>query len=293
MSPIFYADSNIKKRLFQLEFYKTNATIELLKSSVLVSISGLFRIYLAALLLGTQVNMSSCFAGFLIIYSVYTMDRTMGSKEDDINRGELQGSSHVVGLTMVLITFTTGGLILAKEGLLVYAFLPFVTGYLYSKGLKIRNRSLRLKGGLGVKNIVVGLTWGIFISVLTGSTYKNFLPVFLLYGVKTFINSAIDDFKDVKGDTLAGIKTLPVRLGARNTRNFLLGLHLLSHLILGIALLKGVIAFEPLIIIGSVICGLICILKYTNEEKYLSGYLGLTVFKDGESTLIAGLLSIC
>ena len=168
-----------------------------------------------------------------------------------------------------MLTFVIGSYILAKEGMLVLAFIPFVTGFLYSKGIKIGKFSLKLKGGLGVKNFVVGLTWGAFISGLAGSTCGSMIPivlVFTFFGVKLFVNSAIYDFKDIKGDTLAGIKTLPVSLGARNTRNFLLGMHLLSHLILGIALINGILAFEPLIILYSFICGLICIQNYTKSD---------------------------
>ena len=89
------------------------------------------------------------------------------------------------------------------------------------KVLKSENVALKLKGGLGVKNFVVGLTWGAFIAGLAGSNCGNMIPmvlVFTFFGVKLFVNSTIYDFKDVKGDTLAGIKTLPVSLGERNTR---------------------------------------------------------------------------
>jgi len=271
-----------------------NATLNLLKSSILVSISGAFRIYLAALLLGTQVNLLTCAAGFLIIYSVYTLDRTLDSKEDLINREELTGLSKQTGLTLVIVTFLLGSIGFANEGLLVYAFLPFVTGYLYSKGIKIGKYFLRLKGGLGVKNIVVGVTWGLCTVGVAG--LSNNLPavliVLLLFGVKTFVNSVLDDFKDVKGDCLAGIKTLPSCYGTKKTREILLGVHLLSHAVLLAALFKGVVEFEPVIIMGSLVCGLVCILGYTKEKR--SNQL-VTFFKDGESSLITGflILSFC
>lgn len=265
-----------------------NPTIELLKSSILVSISGIFRVYLAALLLQTEVSLLTCLAGGLIIYSVYTLDRALGSKEDNINRKELDGSKKEIGLAVSIVTFLMGSYGLAIEGLLSIAFLPLATGFLYSRGIKIGKFQLKLKGGCGVKNIVVGITWGIFIVGVAGAACKHVISivlVFILYGIKVFVNSVIDDFKDVKGDALIGLKTLPLCLGENNTRNFLLGLHLLSHLILIIALIYGVLAFEPLIIACSLLCGFICILKYTNEEKYISGKEGLTILKDGESSL--------
>ncbi|AKB73799.1 UbiA prenyltransferase family protein [Methanosarcina lacustris Z-7289] len=218
----------------------------------------------------------------------------MGAEEDTVNRKELKGSNKKVGLTVSLLAFIIGTYILAKEGILILAFIPFITGYLYSKGIKIGRFALKLKGGLGIKNIVVGLTWGIFIAGLAGSECGNLVPivlVFIFFGVKLFINSAIYDFKDIKGDTLAGIKTLPVSLGKRKTRNLLTAMHLISHLALGIALIHGVLAFEPLIVLYSFICGLICIQTFTNteDEKLLYRKLERTILVDGESTSILGL----
>ena len=264
---------------------------------MLVAFSGALRIHIAFLLLQIHSSIFTCIAGGLVIYSVYTLDRALGSEEDMINRKELSGSRKEIGLAVSIVTFVIGSYVLAKEGMLALAFLPLVTGFLYSKGIKIGKFALKLKGGLGVKNFVVGLTWGAFISGLAGSTCRSMLPillVFTFFGVKLFINSTIYDFKDIKGDTLAGLKTLPVSLGAQNTRNFLLGLHLLSHLILGISIINGVLAFEPIIILYSFICGLICIQNYTKTDdvESRSRKLERTILVDGESTSIVGLRTI-
>lgn len=280
----------IVRRVFQSNF----ATLELLKSSILVSLSGIFRVYLAGVLLQTEVSVLTCLAGGLIIYSVYTLDRALGSEEDMINRGELTKSSKKVGLIVTLFSFLAGAYLFSKEGILALAFLPFVTGYLYSKGIKIGRYSLRLKGGLGVKNLVVGFTWGLSIVGTACHDVSNFIPlviVFILYFGKTFCNSVLDDFKDLKGDSLAGLQTLPVCFGKKRTRKFLLGIHLIIHLITGFTLLCGYIAFEPVIIVCSFVFGIICILEYTKGSKYRGlGKIGRTVFKDCESPIIAILL---
>lgn len=274
-----------------------NATLELLKSSILVAFSGALRIHLAFLLLHIQSSILTCIAGGLIIYTVYTLDRALGSEEDSVNRTELNGSNKKVGLIVSLLAFFIGTCILAKEGLLALAFIPFITGYLYSKGIKIGRLALKLKGGLGIKNIVVGLTWGIFIAGLAGSGCGDLVPivmVFIFFGVKLFINSAIYDFKDIKGDSLAGIKTLPVSLGARKTRTLLIAMHMLSHMAIGISLIHGAVAFEPLIILYSFVCGLICIQKFTYSkgEEFLSQNIERIFLVDGESTSITGLRMI-
>ncbi len=282
------------KRKNTKEYRHKNSTLELLKSSILVAFSGALRIHIAFLLLKIHSSLFTCIAGGLVIYSVYTLDRTLGSEEDIINRKELSGSRKEIGFAASILTLFIGSYVLTKERMLTLAFLPFITGFLYSKGIKIGRFALKLKCGLGVKNFVVGLTWGAFISGLAGNTCKSIVPivlVFTFFGIKLFVNSIIYDFKDVKGDIYAGIKTLPVCLGAHNTRNFLLKLHLLSHLMLGIAIINGVLAFEPLIILYSFICGLICIKNYTKSNEEVSSFQKVerTILVDGESTSIVGL----
>jgi len=125
----------------------------LLQSSLLISISRTFRIYLASLLLGSSVSLALCLAGGLIIYSVYTLDRALGCKEDLINRSELNDSCRDIGIIVSVVTcLMIGSVVFLKYGIIWLAFFPFVTGYLYSKGLQLYGFNLRLKAGLGVKN---------------------------------------------------------------------------------------------------------------------------------------------
>lgn len=281
--------NNQKYLLFIINFvqsYINTATLNLLTSSMLVSISGAFRVYIASLLLGTHVTPLVCIAGGLVIYSVYTLDRALDSEEDLINRKELCGSCKEMGFAASLLSFFVGCFIFSKNGILILAFIPFITGVLYSKGIKIGKRNLKLKGSLGVKNIVVGITWGVCTAGVAGY-HSNFLPlaiVFLLYGVKTAINSIIDDFKDVKGDTHTGIKTLPACLGELKTRKALLSMHILSHMIIIVALVYNIIAFEPVIIIYSFICEIIYIRKYTNETA-INKTRGKCLLMDGEAAI--------
>ncbi len=290
---VYANNNNIIKKYINL--FSENATLHLLTSSILVSISGMFRVYIAALLLQTHVSVLTCIASGLIIYSVYTLDRTLDSEEDKINRVELAGYNKKIGLAVIIITFLAGTYIFYEEGVLLFAFLPFVTGFLYSKGITLGKYSLRLKGSYGVKNLIVGLIWAIFITGIAGYQKYNLLAsaaVFLFYGAKVFINSVIDDFKDIKGDTLAGIKTLPVTLGEYKTRELLLGFHIFSNLILAVALVSGLIEYYPIVVLCSLICGGFCIVHYTNYNNYVSGKLGLSISKDGESALTALLICI-
>ncbi|MDW7731586.1 MAG: UbiA family prenyltransferase [Methanolobus sp.] len=273
------------------------ATLHLLKSSMLVSISGAFRIYIAFLLIQTECVSLHCIAGALIIYAVYTLDRAMDTEEDAINRTELKGASSKTALFISLICFIIGAFILATGGLLAIAFLPLVTGYLYTKGLTLGKFKLRLKGSMGVKNTVVGLTWGAFIAGIAGASAENILPtllVFLFFGTKLFVNSAIYDFKDVKGDFMAGIRTLPVTLGEKKTRVLLFCMHLVSHSTLMLFLLNGTIGFEPVVLSYSLLAGIMTIKKFTRpvDIESRNRQTKRLFLVDGESSSIVGLRSI-
>lgn len=272
-------------------------TLHLLNSSTLVSISGALRIYIAFILLQLQCNILSCIAGGLVVYSVYTLDRALDSEEDAVNRSELKGARRDIALFVCLLTFLIGAYLLFRDGLLLLAFLPLVTGFLYSKGIKVGKHHLKLKGGLGVKNLVVGVTWGAFIAGIAGWYAESILPVlavFLYFGIKLFVNSSVYDFKDIKGDALAGIKTLPVSLGEQKTRDILLSIHLISHSLLSVLIMVGLVGYEPIVLVYSFIAGLVCITKFAapvETESKNRLYKRLFVV-DGESSVIVGLKAV-
>jgi len=280
------------KIILSTDLYKNLfPTINLLNSSVLVSLSGALRIYIASLLLLGTMNILNCLAGGLIVYAVYTLDRALEPAEDAINRSELKGANKKLALFVCLITFAVGCYILNSSGLLLIALMPLVAGYLYSKGLNIGRIKLKLKGGLGVKNLVVGITWGTFIASIAGVGLETILSVFLVffyYGSKLFINSTIYDFKDVKGDLMAGIKTLPVSLGEKNTRRLLLTLHIGSHLLLISAILMHLLAFEPVVVTYSLAIGLLYIFRLTKnrENETPLGKIERLFLVDGEAASI-------
>jgi 4-hydroxybenzoate polyprenyltransferase len=265
------------------------ATINLLNASTLVAISGAFRLFIAVLFLGTEPRVLAYIAGGFVIYAIYTLDRALECKEDTINKSELTGSRKDIALLASISAFIIGIFILFKEGLYVLPFLPLVVGYLYSKGIKICRFNLKLKGGLGVKNLVVALTWGTFITGIAGKSVDNIIPlifVFSFFSSKVFINSVIYDFKDVKGDSLAGIRTLPVQLGEKKAVAFLLTLHIMIHLGMLVAVVMRFIMFEPIILLYSFIAGIICITYYSvaTEAEAKTRKRIREFLVDGEST---------
>jgi 4-hydroxybenzoate polyprenyltransferase len=265
-----------------------NSTLKLLTISIFISISGIFRVYLSYIILNSNINLLICLGSGLIVYSVYTLDRVLSTKEDEINQIELMGSNKKIGLAVSSLTFIVGCYIFASVHRLEIALFPFIVGYFYNKGLNFGKYSIKLKGSYGIKNLVVGITWSIFIVGSTGYSFGlPLLVVFLFMCSKSFINSTINDFKDVDGDILSGLRTLPIALGKQKTRNLLLGLLVFSNLVLYASMVREIISFNYTILICSIACGLFGIFSYENTLSWFSKGI-----RDGESliTILANIL---
>lgn len=248
-------------------------TLRLLNSSTIVAISGGLRVHIAFLLAGIEPNIMIYFGIGLIIYAVYTFDRSLGSKEDAINKCEFIEARRRTAIIACIIAFLAGALILAGENIYFASFFPFIVGYIYSKGIRIGKFKLKLKGGMGGKNIVIGLTWGGTMASAVSKWTENTteISIFLFFAVKLFIYSTLNDFKDVKGDSAAGIKTLPVCLGKDRVRKMLMILCLLLHIGMVVSLFMGFIKPELVILGYSFIVGITCTYFYISafETKEL------------------------
>lgn len=273
-------------------------TIRLLCASILVATSGVFRIHIAFLFLGIIPKIMIYFAGFLVIYATYTLDRALGCEEDRINRKEVESSRRDIAIVISTISLILGSLLFFKEGLLFIAVLPFAIGYIYSKGIRIGSCSLKLKGNFGVKNLTVSLTWGIFISGIAQRWASSEIVLFFVFPffvTKSFINTVIYDFRDIEGDVAAGIKTLPICLGVEKTRILLQVMHIVLHLWMAIAMLLSFIKSEITLFFTVWLAGMLYTCFYTtsppaNEPKIRKIIRDLLV--DGEFIIAVSLRTI-
>jgi len=249
-------------------------TLELLSIAILTGIVGAFIAYVAFLAIGVKTNPLVLVGFCLIVYSVYTLDRTLEAEEDKINR-KIENINKKIALSIVIFAWIVGILILLSSGLVLSIALfvglwPFIIGFFYSKGVKIGRFYLRLKHGLGVKNFVVALTWTSTILGLAYPWIKNssqLISLFLFFFFKVFINTTIYDYKDIKGDAIAGIRTLPVFFGEEKTRILLYILHFILHSIIAIFIFLGSVKFDRLIWVYSWLVGTLYIGIYADSKK--------------------------
>lgn len=247
-------------------------TIRLLNSSTVVAISGALRLHIAFLLGGIAPRIPEYIAFALIVYATYTLDRTLECKEDSINRSDLAGANKNTGMIACIATFLSGAAILMHDGIWVAPIFPFIVGYIYSHGIRIGTCSLRFKGGTGVKNAVIGITWGGTIAIIANQWCASIVTIsviFLFFTLKVFITSCVNDFKDIKGDMAAGIRTLPARFGEGLTKTILITILLGSYGIILYALLYAVIQEEWILMSVGFLIMFVFLLIYTSsfEQK--------------------------
>ncbi|MDH7593207.1 MAG: UbiA family prenyltransferase [Methanomicrobiales archaeon] len=246
---------------------------------------------MAFLLSGIAPSANPCIASALVIYAVYTLDRTIPCAEDRVNQLGCWNADRRAGVVVCATAYAAGALLFAWDGLLLVPLLPLITGYLYTRGVSIAGRSLKLKRGAGVKNLVIGLTWGASIALVIAHWASNAIVpccILLFFGVKLFINSTLFDMKDMEGDLSAGIRTIPACLGVRRSRLLLAFLSLILHLAMALLIFQGYIRPESIIIGYSGLIGVLFISLYSVEWEHqtegVKRYLR-QLFIDGESTL--------
>jgi 4-hydroxybenzoate polyprenyltransferase len=254
----------------------TTPTLRLLNSSSVVAIAGGLRLNIAFLLAGLNMRIPEYFAFALIIYATYTLDRALDCKEDAINKSELVGANGTIGILACTVAFIIGTGILFQDGIYLAPFFPFIVGYIYTHGLRIGPYTLKLKGGAGMKNIIIGITWGGTIALIVShwcSAATTVLVIFFFYAIKLFITSCVNDFKDVPGDLAAGIRTLPACLGENRTKEVLLFMNVTLHAIMVYAILFHVIGNEWVILVYSLLINTSFLMIYSSSFEQCSQVL--------------------
>jgi len=267
-----------------------NPTLYLISSACIVGFSGGLRLYLAFLLAGLYPNVVLAVAAALIIYATYTLDRSLENKEDAVNLAEISHANKKLGIAVSAITAATGAFLFFSKNFYLAPLFPFIVGFLYSKGIPLGKKTIKLKGGCGVKNIVIGITWGGTIMLIVWSI-GAVLPAVLIglyFGMKLFINSTIFDMKDIRGDLAAGIRTLPVALGEYRLRMLLIAIFIIQHVIFLGAMVVGILTFQlPLLLVSFISSGITLALynpAFETNEMWIKKKFR-TIFIDGESTI--------
>ena len=199
-------------------------------SSIWIGVTGFFVTYISYTLLGLAPNITACFIVFLVVFSVYSLNKFTDTDEDEINMPErirfISHRKNVVLLSAlsayvlsIILTF------LVKPSAVPIVFIPLITNAVY--GSKLMPWIPRFKDIPVMKNVFVALSWALVVVLLPAvgtidPLNRIEIIVFYFVLVKCFINTVLFDLRDVNGDLEMGIETMPVILGVRKTLDVLL-----------------------------------------------------------------------
>ena len=244
-------------------------------------------LYISFLLFEVALKPILLCAMFLVVYSVYSLNRLTDQEEDAVNAPER--SVFVKGNERFLLAVAIASYILALAlgwienpfAALILIF-PLITGIAYSKNIFSVVGIPRLKDIFLVKSLAVASSWAVcaaFLPVLyLSGDFIKLGFIFPFFFIKMFINTVLFDVRDVKGDTLNGVKTIPVVIGIKRTRQVLLILQ--SLLVVWLVLFSEIFSKYCVILTVSMIYGYLYILYFCTTSDH--GKMSWDVLVDGE-----------
>lgn len=222
----------------------SNLLVSLATTGVAVSTILLADLSLAPLPLGIV---------FAVTLFVYSFNRLADRSEDERNvpgraafvrrYGRILFALGVVLYLAVVVVALLGGV----PGAPALA-IPAVVAVLYSV--------VGLKRVLLVKNLMVGLSWGL-IPLGVGVYYevlwtRDILFMFAFVTTMVTVAAAVFDIKDIDGDRAEGIRTVPLVLGVGRTRQLAAGASLTVGLVVAGLLLAGLLTPPYTVLLGFV-----------------------------------------
>ncbi|WP_321421977.1 UbiA family prenyltransferase [uncultured Methanobacterium sp.] len=280
-------NSNFKffKRFFRIKRF----FIILTSSSVFIAINGCLKTSFSFYLYGTPLSYSLILSTFLVIYSVYGINKITDAEADQLNapeRSDLISSHEKLFKYTIVSAYVLAviiGLLYGWKVLLIFLF-PLLAGMIYS--IKITPRIPRLKDIFAVKSLIVALSWTVGNTFLPIVGYDIntmvILLIFYLFFIKSFINTVLFDLMDVEGDRETGTRTIPVVMGKLHTIKLLLVLNSTLLIMVHISMVYGLFQILIIPLIFCIIYGYSYILYFSRNKNRLQ----MDILVDGEWILI-------
>ena len=244
--------------------------------------------------LGLPLDVLSMLMVFFPALFVYTLNRQSDQDIDALNVPAR--TKFVVQNGWIVLVFATGGFF----SLLTYAFMTnfqvfllfaivFILGLFYSFPILYPLRNIlgfeRFKDRLGVKNALISAMYGgaVLVPVVNAHaaiTHVVLLLFFFIF-IRLFIISVLFDFRDVKGDAIKNINTIPIVFGKEKTFLFLHALNILTLVIFAIIAFYHVVSalFGAMVLI-TFLFSLYYLLESEKENADLHHLCGVMIEAD-------------
>ncbi len=197
-----------------------------------MGLQGVGMVYFSSVVQGIPLGLPVIAIALLVPFSVYNMNRKTDEEEDSVNHPNrfrftkrfmkpLEYAAYTAYALAVLIALQFGMVAV------LLTLVPMLAGILYSVPILPRCVGYRrLKEIPVMKNLVVCSSWGaigvLLPCVAAGAPVTLAtvlcLVVFVSWG---FNASALPDMRDIEGDALSGVRTIPVLIGIEKTRTLL------------------------------------------------------------------------
>jgi 4-hydroxybenzoate polyprenyltransferase len=231
--------------------------------------------HFSSLLYGLKIDPRISLISFLLTFSVYNLNKVTDKTEDFVNRPEIASKSTKYFLFPSLAALTVSFYLCFQIGLkaLFVLFSTFIIGFMYS--VKMTESIPRLKEIVGVKSLMVALSWGVTGSVLPACTQQveglKIILAFIYIFIQLLVNTVLCDVRDMDGDKTSGMDTIPLVLGLENTKRLLIGVNSLLIPWLIYCMINGLFMnYVPALLFG-IIYGYIIIYTFSrsNSDKLL------------------------
>lgn len=270
----------------------------LMYSSIYLSIAAAAMACISCTLQGIEILPICAGIMFFVTYSIYNMNRKTDENEDVINHAARYSFTkkyeHPL-LCSAICAYGFAVILAAGCGVttLLVTIIPLVCGIAYSIPLLPHgNRYRRFKEIPAVKNLVVSIAWALPPALLPGYVSGSNPGVMagitgLLFFTLVFINTTVFDMRDIRGDSLAGVRTIPVILGVKKTKILLTVANLVLGMVVILISMKIIPRAETIVLVFGVIYaqGYIVLFQEVATKNVLCDLIA-----DGQFIVFGGLL---
>jgi 4-hydroxybenzoate polyprenyltransferase len=251
----------------------------LVSTSLLLALNGVMVVVFGFFLDSATIVPSLLFAAFLVTFAVYGLNKFTDKTEDSINQPETLPRAPGYYLVFSIVSMIVGFLIGLSESILAFFVLcaPVMLGVIYS--VRISKSIPRLKEIVGIKSLVVAISWALTGCLLPDSFYtvkiQVVVVVFVYIFIRVFVGTVLFDVLDTKGDLASGVETIPIRLGRNKTKKLLILLNSLGMLLPIYCVATGMlIRFVPALLFG-VLYGYLAIWFFfrNNCKRFTAGLM--------------------
>ncbi|RLI99414.1 MAG: hypothetical protein DRP06_03550, partial [Candidatus Aenigmatarchaeota archaeon] len=235
-------------------------------------------VYFVLDLFGLPIDPLLLIIAFSEVFFVFNLNRFTDKEEDKLNIPQRIDFVSKYGLGLIFFSsFLCILLLIILLSTNINVFL-FVFGVILAgSGYSI----LRFKKIFLFKNIFVAVIWGT-LPLIVGLYYNCFtlslVALSVFFSLQFFINTVIFDIKDIDGDKIHKIKTMPNTLGIKKTKLICYLINIFLVIFLGVGIIQGVLPYESIILIFFIAY----VFLYLYLENKLTKNLYYGVLVDGE-----------